>query len=173
MAAPKHVGVPEGVPCGLRIARVEHGSTSTIELEDEWDLGQRDAARDAVAKALRRRPGCLVLDLSGLSFIDSSGIHVVIETHKRCAAQRTCLVITPGPRAVQRVFEICGLIEILPFAPEAIRSPATPPRAPPRNPGGPLCAPDAAAGRSLRRAVAPAPEMIDASPSAAALLGVS
>ena len=57
-----------------------------------------------------------MLDLSQLSFIDSSGVHVLINAHNRCAAQATHLVIIPGPRAVQRVFEICNLIERLPFA---------------------------------------------------------
>jgi anti-anti-sigma factor len=111
--------VPEAVPFVLRIVTVDHGTTSIIELEGEWDIAQSETARDAIAQALQRRPGYLVLDLSRLSFIDSSGIHAVIYTYERCAAERTGLVIVPGPRAVQRVFEICHLIEILPFAPEA------------------------------------------------------
>jgi anti-sigma B factor antagonist len=124
MAAPRLISVSEGVPCVLRIATVEQGTTSTIELEGEWDLGQRDATRDAVAQALQRRPECLVLDLSRLSFIDSSGIHGLIEAQKRCIERGIRLVIIPGPRAVQRVFEICHLIEILPFAPEASSVPS-------------------------------------------------
>ena|SRR5947209_8330066 len=119
MAAARLTGVPEGVPGEPRIVVADQGPTTTIEFEGEWDLGQWGATQDAVAQALQRRPACLVLDLSRLSFIDSSGIHALMQTHKRCAAQRTRLVIIPGPRAVQRVFEICGLSEILPFAPEA------------------------------------------------------
>jgi len=64
MAAAKLTSVPDGGPCVLRIATVEQGTTSTIELEGEWDLGQRDATQDAVARALQRRPECLVLDLT-------------------------------------------------------------------------------------------------------------
>ena len=119
MAAARLTTVPEGVPCVLRIATVKQGTASTIELEGEWDLGQCGATRDAVAQALQRRPESLVLDLSRLSFIDSSGIHALIEAQKRCTERETRLVIIPGPRAVQRLFEICHLIEILPFVPEA------------------------------------------------------
>ena len=108
--------VPEELPFDFRISASEQGTTSTIELEGEWDLAQQAASTDAIDHALDRRPACLVLDLSQLSFIDSSGVHVLINAHKRCAAQATHLVIIPGPRAVQRVFEICGLIERLPFA---------------------------------------------------------
>lgn len=108
--------IHEHLPYAFRIDASEQGATSTIELHGEWDLAQQSAITDAIAQALDRRPACLVLDLSQLSFIDSSGIHAVISTRKRCAAQATHLVIVPGPRAVQRVFEICGLIDVLPFA---------------------------------------------------------
>ncbi len=108
--------VPEELPFDFRISASEQGATSTIELEGEWDLAQQAASTDAIARVLDRRPACLVLDLSQLSFIDSSGIHVLINAHNRCAAQATHLVIIPGPRAVQRVFEICNLVQSLPFA---------------------------------------------------------
>ena len=108
--------VPEELPFDFRISASEQGATSTIAVEGEWDLAQQTASTDAIDHALDRRPACLVLDLSQLSFIDSSGVHVLINAHNRCAAQATHLVIIPGPRAVQRVFEICNLIERLPFA---------------------------------------------------------
>lgn len=108
--------VPEELPFDFRISASVQGTTSTIELEGEWDLAQQAASTDAIARVLDRRPACLVLDLSRLSFIDSSGVHIVINAHNRCAEQATHLVIIPGHRAVQRVFEVCGLIERLPFA---------------------------------------------------------
>jgi anti-anti-sigma factor len=136
MAPPKHVGVSEGVPGELRIVAADQGATSTIELEGEWDFGQSDATRDAVAQALHRHPERLVLDLSRLSFIDSSGVHALIETHNHCAAQGTRLVIVPAPPELQRVFEICGLIEILPFAPEASSVPSHTAPTATKGPGG-------------------------------------
>jgi anti-sigma B factor antagonist len=116
MTAASATNVPEDLPFGLQIVSSEQGATSTIELEGEWDLAQQAATTDAITQVLYRRPACVVVDLSQLSFIDSSGIHVLINTRNRCAAQATHLVIIPGPRAVQRVFEICGLIDTLPFA---------------------------------------------------------
>jgi anti-anti-sigma factor len=70
---------------------------------------------DAISQALEPRPECLVLDLSQLTFIDSSGIHTAIELAKRTRAENVRMVIVPGPRQVQRVFEICGLTDVLPF----------------------------------------------------------
>ena len=116
MTASNATNVPEVLPFDFRIDASEQGTTSAIELEGEWDLAYQAATTDAIAHALDRRPACLLLDLSRLSFIDSCGVHVVIDARNRCAEQGASLVIIPGPRAVQRVFEICGLIEILPFA---------------------------------------------------------
>jgi anti-sigma B factor antagonist len=110
------IGLMSVVPVGLRIVRGEQNSTLTVRLEGECDLAGRDQVRDAVAAALARRPGNVVLDLSRLSFIDSSGVHVVVEAAKHAASQSTSLSIVPGPPAVQRVFEICRLTEILPFS---------------------------------------------------------
>jgi anti-anti-sigma factor len=56
-----------------------------------------------------------VLDLSQLTFIDSSGVHVVHQLHKRSTHQMVRLVIVPGPRTVRRPFEILGLTGVLPF----------------------------------------------------------
>jgi anti-anti-sigma factor len=92
------------------------GATSTIAVQGEWDLAQRQRASEAVRLALRPRPECLVFDLGELEFIDSSGISVLVDAHRRCAAGDTRLVIVPGPRAVQRVFELSGLNKLLTFA---------------------------------------------------------
>ncbi|MGZ4165208.1 MAG: STAS domain-containing protein [Solirubrobacteraceae bacterium] len=125
MTAASATNVPEEPPFGYRIDVTEEGATSTIALEGECDLAQQAATTHAISQVLGRRPACLVLDLSQLSFIDSCGIHALIDARNRCAAQGTHLVIIPGPRAVQRVFEICGLIEILPFAGHRPRPTAT------------------------------------------------
>jgi anti-sigma B factor antagonist len=129
MAAAIHPATsPEGVPFWLRIVASDQGKTRTIEVEGEWDLAQRDAARDAIGQVLERRSECLVFDLSRLTFIDSSGVHGLIDTSNRCVGQGTRLVIVPGPPAVQRVFDLCGVGAILPFAADDGRVRAARPR---------------------------------------------
>ncbi len=104
---------------GLEILLSEQGTTNTLALRGECDLAAQEALRDAVSGALDRVPECLVLDLSLVSFIDSTGIQVIVQATKRATRQDTRLVILPGPRAVQRVFEICHLVEVLPFIPQS------------------------------------------------------
>src|SRR5215207_5641758 len=68
------------------------------------------AALDGIEDAVR-----LVLDLSGLSFIDSTGLHMVVALHKR--AQRDgfeLALVAPAP-PVDRAFRICALDKALPF----------------------------------------------------------
>jgi anti-anti-sigma factor len=102
-------------PRGLAIVLSEHGTATTIVLEGEWDLAQQRATREAIHAALDRSPDSVVLDLSGVSFIDSSGLHVLVALNKRADSENIRLAIVPGPRPVQRLFEVCGLLDVLPF----------------------------------------------------------
>jgi anti-anti-sigma factor len=100
---------------GLRIVVSEIGTTTTIALEGEWDVVTQLAIRQALGRALACRPECVVLDLSGLGFIDSSGVHSVISLTRRTERLSVLLRIVPGPKEVQRIFEVCGLADRLPF----------------------------------------------------------
>ena len=104
---------------GLRVVASEQGTSSTIGLEGECDLAGQRVMRDAVSRALVRRPECLVLDLSQVTFIDSSGIRAVLAARGLCAARGCDFVVVPGPAQVQRVFELSGLIDDLPFTNQA------------------------------------------------------
>ncbi len=57
----------------------------------------------------------LVLDLSGLDFVDSTGLGVIIDLDQRARRGEFELSIIRGPRHVQRVFEVTKLADVLPF----------------------------------------------------------
>ena len=51
----------------------------------------------------------LALDMSGVEFVDSSGLRVLIESHQRLQdAGRQLRILSPSP-AVQRLFQISGV----------------------------------------------------------------
>jgi anti-anti-sigma factor len=102
-------------PDGLNILVREQGTTTAIELRGEWDLAAVPSINEAISGVLDAVPQCVVLDLSRLGFIDSSGLHAAIELARRSAAQNTRLVIIPAPGPVQRTFEITALLARLPF----------------------------------------------------------
>lgn len=105
--------LPNGIDGALRIAVSERGPVTTVGLEGEWGLAEKEATREAFRRALAREPDRLILDLSRLSFIDSTGIHTMVELVRRAADLGVRLTIVPGARAVQRIFEICQLAERL------------------------------------------------------------
>jgi anti-sigma B factor antagonist len=55
------------------------------------------------------------LDLSRVTFIDSTGVRAVLAARGLCAARGCEFKVVPGPAQVQRVLELSGLIEHLPF----------------------------------------------------------
>lgn len=86
-----------------------------VRLSGELDMATVADAEAAIARARREHPGLLVLDLSALTFIDSSGLRLVMEVDRACRAEACELRIDPGPRGVQRVFALAGVLDILPF----------------------------------------------------------
>ena len=56
-----------------------------------------------------------VLDLSGLSFIDSSGLHCIVRAHERAQKEGRRMVLVPGSSSVQRVLELTGMDRHLEF----------------------------------------------------------
>ena len=101
----------------IGIATSAWSGTTAVRLEGELDLAEEREVRDAIFEALARQPAELILDLSRLSFMDSSGIHVVAEAAHHSAEQGTHLMIVPGPPSVHRIFKALSLTEQLPFVP--------------------------------------------------------
>src|SRR6185312_4390290 len=113
MAVDTRTGFDDLLHAGLSIVVSQQGATTTIALDGEWDLAQRENTRDAVQSVLARQPDRVVLDLSRLTFMDSTGVHGVLELARHAARLKIDLVVIPGGRAVRRVFEICQLSEFL------------------------------------------------------------
>lgn len=80
-----------------------------LDLATAWRL-ERELKRVEASDASE-----IVLDLSGLEFIDSVGLQPVLHASARTEFHSKRLMILPGPDHVQRCFEITGLTSRLPF----------------------------------------------------------
>jgi anti-sigma B factor antagonist len=69
----------------------------------------RDALTESVAKG---RP--IIVDMSGVDYIDSSGIHALVEHAKSCKQHGDLLVIVAPRGTVQKVIQITHLDEAIP-----------------------------------------------------------
>ena len=61
--------------------------------------------------AAQARERLIVLDLGGLTFLDSRGAHLIVEASLRAALAGGRLVVIRGEAHVQRVFELTGMDE--------------------------------------------------------------
>ncbi len=57
----------------------------------------------------------LVLDLSELEFLDSTGFRAILAGKELCEANGCGFFMTPGKEPVQRLFDVSGVLKKLPF----------------------------------------------------------
>jgi anti-sigma B factor antagonist len=81
----------------------------------ELDRAGVQALERAVNEALDQRPEIVVIDLSATAFIDSAGMGSLVRGHRRAVDRAVRLALIPAPDRVHRIFELCGLDDVLPF----------------------------------------------------------
>jgi len=97
---------------GILEARLcREGETVTLALAGELDLAGVDAARERLAEAIESGPARVVIDLSELTFIDSTGISFLLSAVKQDEEGRLSFVACEAS-AVRRVFAITGVAEL-------------------------------------------------------------
>ena len=82
-------------------------------LNGEIDLSTASVLRSALARLISGTSADLLVDCARLTFIDSTGVAVLLEFHQQLEADgRRMLIldVQPGPR---RVFEALGLSDLL------------------------------------------------------------
>ncbi len=101
----------------LRIDIVERDDSLVLAVEGELDILTSPVLDEALERARARDSVAIVVDLLKVSFIDSTGLHVLIK-HARADDGLPRIRVTKGSPQVQRVFELSGALEYLPFDPE-------------------------------------------------------
>jgi anti-sigma B factor antagonist len=86
----------------------ERGGAIVVRLAGELDLYNAHLVRDELIAAAERVPERLIVELSGVTFIDSTGLGVLIEARTRLANRRAFLLVGPGLET-RRALEISGL----------------------------------------------------------------
>jgi anti-sigma B factor antagonist len=102
-------------PSGFSVEVKRERETAELIPAGEVDLatiGQLQSELETLIKAGFAR---VVIDLRGVEFLDSTGLHALLDANARAGQDGWQLAIIPGPRAVQRIFEITGVTDRLPF----------------------------------------------------------
>lgn len=101
----------------LRISVDQDERASVVRLHGELDANQAPGLRNLLAERVLTGPGHLVVDVSRLTFIDSSGLATLIAVHKGTQAAGTSLVLACPSPAVTKVLTLTGLRAVLATAP--------------------------------------------------------
>ena len=91
------------------VTGVDHRDGAIVlALAGELDLYNAAAVREALLECCAESPERLIIDLSGVKFIDSTALGVLIEARTRLTNRRGFLLAAPGLET-RRALEISGL----------------------------------------------------------------
>jgi anti-anti-sigma factor len=93
----------------------EQDGSVLVTVQGAVDLATVVHVNTALAQAGALAAREIVLDLSDVLFLDSSGLRAILSADAEARAAGIGFEIIPGPPPVQRVFEIAGLEEHLHF----------------------------------------------------------
>ncbi|HUS62427.1 MAG TPA: STAS domain-containing protein [Acidimicrobiales bacterium] len=74
----------------------------------EIDLQTGPALQQALDEVIRSGTGDVVVDLSGVEFMDSAGLNVLVRAVKQLIEQDRCLVLHAPTPAVRRILTLGG-----------------------------------------------------------------
>jgi anti-anti-sigma factor len=99
----------------FRVRSSHDGDTRSIALSGELDLATAPTLEVELEGARGAHATLIVLDMRELEFIDSTGLRLILQAHRRSPGQ---LLILGCPERVLRAFALCGLLELLTFVDE-------------------------------------------------------
>lgn len=97
------------LPSPLRIDIDRWGATTSVALTGDVDIASAEAATGALRDALTGDATVVVLDLAGVTFMDSTGVHMVLDGSALARDRGVRLVVLPAAPEVHAVFGLAGV----------------------------------------------------------------
>ena len=88
------------------------GGPCAVTVRGEVDLASATDLEACIRHALEGSPSSVVLDLAGLTFIDSSGLRVLVSVSADARSRAVSFGLRNVPGHAQRVLDITGLSEM-------------------------------------------------------------
>lgn len=102
----------------LAVERTSQEGVDVLFVEGEIDVASAPrliaALNDAVAEAARS----VIIDLTSVGFMDSTGLALLINAHRRLAVRRKGFAVVCPPGPLRRVFEITDMVDTLRVCPD-------------------------------------------------------
>jgi anti-sigma B factor antagonist len=94
---------------GLDLKVQQDGGRATIAVTGEIDLTSAPQLDDQVMSLIDGGASTIVIDLSGVSFMDSTGLRVLLKASKLLVGAGGALELKDPSEPVQRLLEVSGL----------------------------------------------------------------
>jgi anti-anti-sigma factor len=85
-----------------------------IRAAGDVDLNAAEPFQDMMLEVMRGHGPLLLLDLSGVAFMDCAGLHALLLTRRRAALRGGSLSLIAESLAVRRIIDILGVRDVLP-----------------------------------------------------------
>ena len=90
----------------------KEGSSAVLELGGEIDMGTSALVKTKLKELFSEKPKVLVVDLTAVTFMDSSGLATMVGALKWCRVNGGELRLAGLRQGVRNIFEICRLEKI-------------------------------------------------------------
>lgn len=102
-----------------RLAAEQHGQAVVVRVDGELDVSTAPPLREELRRLIRHDGAvgapAVVVDLCGVTFIDSYALGLLVQCHKLARAhRRTFVLVSTSPR-VEQLFRITGMRHVLPL----------------------------------------------------------
>ncbi|MGH2658476.1 MAG: STAS domain-containing protein [Actinomycetota bacterium] len=116
------------IPGGMGVSQleVEPGPIAHLEIEGDLDIAKAEELERQLLRMEESSPDTVVIDLRNVTFIDSSGLRLILRAEVRAQKAGRRLVLVRGPERVHRVFQVTGLDSRLQFIDDLARPSAKP-----------------------------------------------
>jgi anti-sigma B factor antagonist len=94
-----------------------------VELAGEADVTNSDMLRGVLEAEIARQPSTMIIDLSGLRFMDSTALHVILRANRSMDRHGGVLALASPREAVAKMLHLTAADQIIPVyatVPEAI-----------------------------------------------------
>jgi anti-sigma B factor antagonist len=106
------MSTPES-PATFSVRSEHRGDVVWLHAEGELDLASGPLLEQALGAAEALHPATIVLDFRDLTFIDSTGLHIIVRAHTRATENGRELTVVNTADPVRKVFEVSGVDRLL------------------------------------------------------------
>jgi anti-sigma B factor antagonist len=100
----------------LECSLSETQGSTVVVVSGEVDLATISLLRDALSQAVEKRRS-VILDISRLQYIDSTGLSELLSQHRRAQTQKQHFVLAGPSRLLSKLLQITHLSEAIPMYP--------------------------------------------------------